>query len=382
MPERLYLDHNATSPLRPACRDAMLDAMTAPANPSSVHTEGRAAKRLVEDARIALAEAISAPPQSVVFTSGGTEADTTAIFGLARGGPKVRRLFLSAIEHAAVPAAAHRTGLPVETMPVTADGTLDLESLERRLSAYDADKEGPFLLCLMLANNETGVIQPVAEAAALARRAGGYTLVDAVQALFKIEIDFASLGADILALSAHKAGGPVGVGAMVVTPGLAFEPLLGGGGQEENRRAGTHNVAAIAGFGALAKAASVSDYGRLATLRDRIEAGLPQGVAVMGQRAPRLPNTSCITVPGFPSQTQLMTMDLGGIAVSAGSACSSGKVKPSGTLVAMGVPEDEARCALRISTGWNTPDDAAERFLSAWTTEHARVASPLASKAS
>jgi cysteine desulfurase len=230
----------------------------------------------------------------------------------------------------------------------------------------------------MLANNETGVIQPVAEAAAIVRRAGGYVLTDAVQAFGKIPVDFSTLGADILVLSAHKAGGPVGVGAMVATPGLAFEPLLRGGGQEEYRRAGTHNVAAIAGFGALAKAARPEDYAPLAAIRDRIAAGLPESVRVWGKDAPRLPNTLCISARGFTSETQLMVMDLAGLAVSAGSACSSGKVRTSPVLSAMGASEDEARCALRVSLGWDTPEDAGERFLAAWTKEYERVARKVA----
>lgn len=375
VPDRLYLDHNATSPLRPECRDAMLDAMSAPRNASSVHAEGRAAKTTIEDARKALAEVISAPATSVVFTSGGTEADHTGLLGFVQGGPKVRRLFISAIEHPAVTAAAAKSGLPVETVPVTPDGVIDLAWLEQRLSGYDAQSEGPFLLALMMANNETGVIQPIKDAASLVRKAGGYTLVDAVQALFKVPIDFSTLGADMLALSAHKAGGPVGVGALVVTPGLGFAPLLTGGGQEENRRAGTHNAPAIAGFGALARTASVAAYHELVALRDAVEAGLPQGVTVYGQSAPRLPNTIALSAPGFLSDAQVMTMDLAGIAVSAGSACSSGKVKASGVLSAMGASADDAASALRVSFGWDTPADAAERFLAAWTSDYQRILS-------
>jgi cysteine desulfurase len=372
---RLYLDHNATSPLRPECRDAMLEAMEAPRNASSVHAEGRAAKQIVETARRRLADAVSCPPASVVFTSGGTESDHTGILGFARGGPKVARLFLAATEHPAVPAAAQKAGLPTEIVPVLEDGTLDLTWLEERLAGYDAGADGPFLLCVMFANNETGVIHPVREAAAIARRAGGYTLVDAVQALFKVDIDFSTLGADMLALSAHKAGGPVGVGALVVTPGLGFEPLLGGGGQEENRRAGTHNVPAIAGFGRLAEVAGPSEYERLVPIRDAIEAGLPEGVRVHGQTAPRLPNTTSLTAPGFRSETQLMSLDLAGIAVSAGSACSSGKIKRSSVLTAMGLPEAEAQTALRISLGWDTPADAAGRFAGAYRSEYQRISS-------
>lgn len=375
MPDRLYLDHNATSPLRPACRDAMLEAMTAPRNASSVHAEGRAAKQMIERARKAVADSISAPATSVVFTSGGTESDHTGILGFARGGPKVSRLFLSATEHPAVPAAAAKSGLPTEIVPVLSDGTLDLAWLEKRLAGYDAGAEGSFLLCAMLANNETGVLHPVREAAALARKAGGYTLVDAVQALYKVPIDFSTLGVDMLAVSAHKAGGPVGVGALVITPGLGIEPLLGGGSQEENRRAGTHNIPAIAGFGQLAEVASPSEYERLVPIRDAIERGLPSGVTVHGQSAPRLPNTVSLTAPGFKSETQVMSMDLAGIAVSAGSACSSGKMKKSSVLGAMGVDSEETGTSLRISLGWNTPDDAAERVLAAWTREFKRISS-------
>jgi cysteine desulfurase len=373
MTERLYLDHNATSPLRPQCRDAMLEAMAAPRNPSSVHAEGRAGKRIVEDARRDLAALLGAPPESVVFTAGGTEADATGLLGLARGGPKVRRLFVSAIEHAAVPAAAEQSGLPTETVPVTKDGVVDLAWLEERLSAYDAEAEGPFLLCVMLAHNETGVIQPVAEAAAMARRAGGYTMCDAVQALCKVDIDFSTLGADVLALSAHKAGGPVGVGALIVTPGLGFAPLLRGGGQEQMRRAGTHNVAAIAGFGALARSVTPSDYAGLAAERDAMEAALPAGVTVLGREAPRLPNTSFFAAPGFASETQLLALDLAGCAVSAGSACSSGKVRRSGVAAAMGYTDDEAACVLRVSLGWDTPAGAGARFADIYAREHERV---------
>lgn len=379
MTARLYLDHNATSPLRPECRDAMIEAMEAPRNASSVHAEGRAAKQLVERARKALAEAVSCPPASIVFTSGGTESDHTGILGFARGGPRVKRLFLAATEHPAVPAAAAKSGLPTETVPVLTDGTLDLAWLEQRLGRYDPDTEGAFLLAVMLANNETGVLHPVCEAAAMARRAGGYTLVDAVQALFKVSLDFSTLGADMVALSAHKCGGPVGVGALVVTPGLGFEPLFGGGGQEENRRAGTHNIPAIAGFGRLAETASVAAYQDLAALRDAVERGLPPEVTVHGQGAPRLPNTICLTAPGFASETQVMTMDLAGIAVSAGSACSSGKVKRSGVLSAMGVDPEDAATSLRVSLGWDTPADAAGRFLDAWTNEYTRLSMKAAS---
>ncbi|MEM7740826.1 MAG: cysteine desulfurase family protein [Pseudomonadota bacterium] len=376
MPDRLYLDHNATSPLRPEVREVMLEALSAPRNASSVHAEGRAAKAMVEGARKKIAARVNAPVESVIFTAGGTEADTMALTGLVRGGPKVRRLMVSAIEHSAVTATAEALGAEIdhrETVPVTEAGVLDLAALEQRLGAYDEAKNGPFLLSVMLANNETGVIQPIADIAPMVWKAGGYLFVDAVQGFGKIDIDFSVLGADAIALSAHKAGGPPGVGALVVKPGLALAPLLRGGGQELSRRAGTENVAGIAGFGALAEAAEPSAYAELSTLRDAIEQGLPEGVRIWGKGAARLPNTSCFSAPGFQSETQVMVMDLAGLAVSSGSACSSGKVKPSPVLKAMGAGEAEIQSSLRVSLGWDSPKDAAERFLSAWSREHQRV---------
>ncbi|MEM6912938.1 MAG: cysteine desulfurase family protein [Pseudomonadota bacterium] len=376
MPDRLYLDHNATSPLRPEVREVMQEALSVPRNASSVHAEGRAAKAMVEGARKKIAARINAPLESVIFTAGGTEADTMALTGLVRGGPKVRRLMVSAIEHSAVTATAEALGAEIdhlETVPVTEAGVLDLAALERRLGAYDEAKNGPFLLSVMLANNETGVIQPIADIAPMVWKAGGYLFVDAVQGFGKIDIDFSVLGADAIALSAHKAGGPPGVGALVVKPGLALAPLLRGGGQELSRRAGTENVAGIAGFGVLAEAAEPSAYAELSTLRDAIEQGLPEGVRIWGKDAARLPNTSCFSAPGFQSETQVMVMDLAGLAVSSGSACSSGKVKPSPVLKAMGAGEAETKSSLRVSLGWDSPKDAAERFLSAWSREHQRV---------
>ncbi len=376
MPDRLYLDHNATSPIRPAVRDVVMDVMAAPCNASSVHAEGRAAKAVVENARKSIAGRINAPVESVVFTAGGTEADTLALTGLTRGGPKVRRLFVSAVEHSAVTATASALSSEmdgIETVPVTSSGMIDLEALERRLVTYDHDKDGAFLLSVMLANNETGVIQPIAEIAPMVWKAGGYLFVDAVQGFGKIDIDFSILGADAVALSAHKAGGPPGVGALVVKPGLAFEPLLRGGGQELSRRAGTENVAGIAGFGKLAELAEPSDYEALAVTRNAIEAGLPSGVRVWGQDAPRLPNTSCFSAPGFQSETQVMVMDLAGLAVSSGSACSSGKVKASPVLTAMAAGEAETKSSLRVSLGWDTPAGADERFLAAWSQEYQRI---------
>lgn len=378
MPERLYLDHNATSPLRPDVRDAMLAAMEGAHNPSSTHAEGRAAKKILEDARGVIAETVNAPKEGVIFTSGGTEAVNMALYGLVNGPAKVRRLFISAIEHDAVKAAARglaeTAGVTVEEVPVTREGVIDLEQLKGRLETYDPEAEGPFMLACMLANNETGVIQPVGKLGPMVWPKGGYVFVDAVQGFGKLTVDFAMAGADLMALGAHKVGGPVGVGALLVKPGLALAPLLRGGGQELNRRAGTENIAAIAGFAKAAELARPEAYEELTMIRDRIEQGLPQSVTIWGQGAHRLPNTLCFSAPGFKSETQVMVMDLAGAAVSAGSACSSGKVRKSGVLEAMGANEDEASTALRVSLGWTNEEADAEHFLRLWTKEFERIA--------
>ncbi|WOI54611.1 cysteine desulfurase family protein [Parvularcula sp. LCG005] len=377
MPERLYLDHNATSPLRPKVRDAMLAALDGAHNPSSVHAEGRAAKRLLEDARATLSEVLNTPKEGVIFTSGGTEADNLALTGMVRGPARIRRLMISGVEHDAVKATAKalsEQGVTVETVPVTRSGVVDVDWLDRRLSGYDVETEGNFLLCVMLANNETGVIQPVEKLGPMVWPRGGYLFVDAVQGFGKLDVDFTAMGADLMAIGAHKVGGPVGVGALIVKTGLAFEPLLRGGGQELYRRAGTENIAAVSGFAACARDASPTDYKALAVMRDEIAASLPPGIVVWGKEASRLGNTLCFSAPGFASETQVMVMDLNGIAVSAGSACSSGKVRSSGVLQAMGANASEAGCALRISLGWNTPADAPSRFVGAWTKEQNRIA--------
>ena len=351
-----YLDYNATAPVRPAVVEAMREMLERTGNPSSVHRFGREARRALEQAREAVAAMVGAAPGQVVFTSGGTEANNQALRS-AQG-----QILVSAIEHdsvlAAVPDAAR--------IPVDAEGRVDLRALERELACL-----APQLVSVMLANNETGVIQPVREVAEVARRRGALVHCDAVQAGGKLAIDMAALGVDLLTLSAHKFGGPQGVGALVVREGLEPHALLRGGGQERRRRPGTENLPGIAGFGrACALALADTDWQeRTGALRDRLEAriaALAPAARVFGRTAGRLPNTSCLTMPGVSNQTQLIEFDLAGIAVSTGSACSSGKVGPSHVLAAMGVAPAEAASAIRISLGWaSTPDDV-DRFVDAW----------------
>jgi cysteine desulfurase len=369
MRQRVYLDWNATTPLRPEARAAMAQAWDMSGNPSSVHAEGREARRLVEDARAIIAGAIGGQPQNVVFTSGGTEANSLALTpGLRRGaGLPVQRLLVSAIEHASVLAGGRFPADAIHSIGVTRSGILDLDRLRALLAGGP-----PALVSVMLANNETGAIQPVAEAADIAHAAGGLLHVDAIQALGKIPFDLASTGADLLTLSAHKLGGPKGAGALVLAEGLTgFEPLLRGGGQEQGRRAGTENVADIAGFGAAVKAAmaAMERYSvRVRGLRGRLESGLLQtpGTIVFSDEVQRLPNTVLFTTPGLKAETAVIGFDLAGIGVSSGSACSSGKVQPSHVLQAMGFAPELAQGAVRLSLGWSTSETDIDSALEAW----------------
>ncbi len=348
----LYLDANATEPLRPAARAAMLAALELQGNPSSVHAAGRAARRVLEDARETLGACFGARPQEVVLTAGGTEANAMAIRALAPG----RRVLVGATEHPAVLAAA---GPEATRIPVLHDGTVDLPRLDQALA------QGPALLCLMAANNETGVLHPWDEVAELCRRYGALWHMDAVQAAGRVPLRLAALGADSLALSGHKLGGPMGAGALLVRPGIEIAPLIAGGGQERGRRGGTEPLPAIAG---MAAAARVTEGTRLAPLRDQIEAGVralaPEAV-IAGADAPRLPNTSLVILPGLAAETQVIALDLAGVQVSAGAACSSGKVGRSHVLEAMGLP-----AGIRISLPWNAPAEPeaglVARVLAAW----------------
>ena len=354
----VYLDCNATAPLRPIAAAAVAEALSLTGNASSVHRFGRLVRAGIESAREPVAGLVGAQAAQVVFTSGGTEANNQAL-GLADGG----RVLVSAGEHDSLLQAAPEA----ERVPLREDGALDLEALERLLSESPA----PAMVSVMLANNETGVVQPVAETARLARAVGALIHCDAVQAAGKIPVDFAALGVDCLSLSAHKLGGPQGVGALVLGEGVACAPLLRGGGQERRRRAGTENAPGIAGFGAAAReaAAGLDDFARLADLRDRLEEGaraLAPRVRLFGKTARRLPNTACFAMPGLKAETQVMALDLAGVAVGAGSACSSGKVSPSHVLRAMGADTETADCAIRVSLGWASEAADVDAFLEAW----------------
>jgi len=377
MVERIYLDWNATAPLRPQARAAALEALEACGNPSSVHAEGRATRRRLEEAREKVAALVAADPRNVVFTSGGTEANMMALSPAWEGGrDKVwcDCLIVSAIEHPSVLAGGRFDRAVVEEAAVGTDGRLDLAGLERQLSGLAQRGLRRPLVSVMQANNETGVVQPVLQAARLAHEAGGLLHVDAIQAAGRIPCNINELGADFLTLSGHKIGGPKGVGALVKREAVLHlaDPLIRGGGQERGARAGTENVSGIAGFGsaaALAEQDLAAAGTRMNALRDRLEARLkaemPQAV-VFGAETERLPNTTLFAVPGIKAETAVIALDLEGIAVSSGAACSSGKVAPSHVLAAMGVAPALARGAIRLSLGATTTEAEIEGFLDAW----------------
>lgn len=377
MNERVYLDWNATARLRPEARAAMDACLDEIGNPSSVHAEGRAARRIVEEARGAVADLVGADPALVTFTSGGTEANMLALTPSVEVGSDKssrERLMVSAIEHPSVLCGGRFQAEAVEQVPVGGDGVVDLAALRERLAALTSSGLRRTLVSLMHANNETGAVQPVSEAADIVHEAGGLLHVDAVQSAGRIPCDIRTLKADLLTLSAHKLGGPKGVGALVrQTDALHFpDPLVKGGGQERGLRAGTENVAGIGGFGAASYAALISlaeEGRRMSALRERLEAGLkaicPDAV-IFGAKGTRVTNTILFAVPGVKAETALIALDLDGVAVSSGSACSSGKVQSSHVLAAMGVEPALARGAVRVSLGWaSTPRDI-EFFLDAW----------------
>jgi cysteine desulfurase len=367
MSTRVYLDHNATSPLRPEARAAMLNALETLGNPSSVHAEGRAAKALLEEARSVVAQAVGAPRRSVVFTSGATEAASLALSpALRREGDEapIDVLLIGAGEHLCV-LQGHRFPLAaVETIPLSRKGLIALEALEAALARHSGER---VMLALQAVNNETGVIQPVAEAAALIHGANGVVVCDAVQSVGRLETTFATTDADILFFSSHKLGGPMGVGALAFRDeSLHLEaPILRGGGQEFGHRAGTENVPGIAGFAAALRAATADLAGeaaRLADLRDALERQVLKvapDARFYGSRASRAPNASAFAIPGLAPRTMLMALDLENVALSAGSACSSGKVAESHVLAAMGAVEKEA---LRASFGWSSTQEDVEQF--------------------
>jgi cysteine desulfurase len=374
MTERVYLDWNATAPMRREAREALHDALVLTGNPSSVHAEGRAARSLIERARAEVAALVGAKPADVFFTSGGTEANMLALTPAIETAGEKRpreRLLMSAIEHSSVRAGGRFPAEAITDIAVDADGRVNLAALAQVLG--NAPRP---LVSIMLANNETGVVQPVAEAAAIVHAAGGLLLVDAVQAVGRVPCDIGALGADLLTLSAHKIGGPKGVGALVrASEAIHFpDPLIRGGGQERGMRAGTENVAGIAALGAAAAAVrkqAAAEAAHMLARRNELEGGLraisPNAVIFgAGTGAERLPNTTLFALEGMKAETAVIAFDLEGVAVSSGAACSSGKVQPSHVLAAMGVSPALVRGAVRVSLGWTTTKADIDRFLAAW----------------
>jgi cysteine desulfurase len=360
--DQLYLDANATEPLRPAARAALIAALDQRGNPASIHADGRSARRCLEAARANVAVCFDSRPQDVVFCSGATEANAMAIHGFGAGRPIV----IGATEHDAVRAAAPGAAI----MPVDGAGLADLAWLDATLATMpDA------LVCVMAANNETGVVSPIEQVAAICASRAALLHVDAVQAAGRISIDYLAIGVTSVAISAHKLGGPKGVGALILAPRVSagLTALIAGGGQERGQRGGTQDLPAIAGFAAALDVDANAEGLRVAILRDAIEAGARElGAIVVGAGAPRLPNTTCLALPGLAAETQVIALDLAHISVSAGSACSSGKVGRSHVLTAMGL-DDLAGCAIRVSLPWNAPDDAPVRFLAAYRRLAARA---------
>jgi cysteine desulfurase len=381
MIKRSYLDANAGAPLLPQAREAMFSALAMAANPSSIHAEGRRAREIVEGARADVARAVGAKPANVIFTSGATEAAALALTPRVHAGKDsapAGRLYVGATEHPCVLAGGRFPADKVSRLPVERSGVVDLGALAHALADHDGTEGAPYV-ALMLANNETGVIHPVAEAAAIVKAHGGYVFCDAVQALGRIPLDIGALGVDFLALSAHKLGGPQGAGALVLADEtIRPEPILTGGGQERRRRAGTENVAGIAGFGVAARLAAshLGEADRLAGLRDLLERevlAVSPTARIAGATAKRLANTTLFADPGISAETAVIAFDLEGIALSAGSACSSGKVTASHVLEAMGGPAEVARSGVRVSLPPDAEEADIENFIRAWRKVHARL---------
>jgi cysteine desulfurase len=361
MTGQVYLDFNATAPARPEVVDALARIMGEGGNASSVHATGREARRHVEEARAAVAALVGAPADSVIFTASGTESNNQALRCAGRD-----RVIVSTIEHESV----HLARTDAVLAPVASAGLVDLGALEELLAAEDTDST-PALVSVMYANNETGIIQPVAEIAALAHRFGALVHCDAVQAAGKVALDMTALGIDFMTISAHKLAGPQGVGALVVRDRGTVARFVHGGGQERGLRAGTENVPGIAGFGIAAALAhkALGDFATLGALRDDLERRVREiapDITVIGAGEARLPNTAKFATPGLSSETQVMGLDLAGVAISAGSACSAGKVEAPYVLTAMGMADELATCAIRVSLGWSTTADHIDAFIDAW----------------
>ena len=367
MNQRSYLDYNATAPLRDEVRDAVIAALSLYGNPSSVHAEGRGARAAIEAARVKVARLVGATPEDVIFTSGGTEANVLA---LAAQAGQAWHCYLSAAEHPSVRSGGRFYREATTTIPVTSGGVVDLDALACELEKHRPGGWRP-IVSLMTANNETGAIQPVTEASQIVHEAGGLLHTDAVQAAGRVPLDIGAIGADMLSLSAHKIGGPKGVGALVLREGVSVEPLLKGGGQERRRRAGTENVAGIVGFGVAAElaAADLAKAPEVARLRDELETSalsVAPDAVVISARVLRLPNTTCLAVRGAKAETLVIGLDLAGVAVSSGSACSSGKVEASHVLSAMGIAPELAQGAIRVSLGFATSNTDIQAFLRAF----------------
>ncbi|MEM8812788.1 MAG: cysteine desulfurase family protein [Pseudomonadota bacterium] len=366
-PERVYLDYNALAPVRPEARDALVRSLGLGGNPSSVHDEGRSARQTVERARAAIARSIGAKPDNVTFTAGATEANATVLTPEWRDFDQTvsfEALLVGATEHPSVLAGGRFDPDRIETLPVDRNGCLDFAALDKRLAAVG----GPVLVSVMLANNETGTINDIRAIADRVHDSGGFLHTDAVQALGRLSVDMEALGADSISVSAHKIGAIAGAGAIVTRPGIAIPALVHGGGQEGYRRAGTENVGAIAAFGAVLEGIDGlnAENARIRSLRDwlaRKLAHISEDLIVFGDTVNRLPNTICFAVPGVKAETAMIAFDLDGIAVSSGSACSSGKVAASHVLAAMGVDPTDAAGAIRVSLGWSTTEKDIERFL-------------------
>lgn len=358
---RTYLDHNATSLICPEVIEASVAAMEVVGNPSAQHGDGRAANSLISNAREAIGFAMGVCTQDIIFNGGGTEGDNTAIHSAVKAGSK--RLLISAMDHPATILTAESYEVAVDIMPADKNGVSDMAWLKEKLENWDTDEGRPFV-SLVAANSETGVIQPTDQAIDLVNEAGGLILIDAVQALGKLSMTYI---ADYISVSAHKIGGPQGVGALYVAPEAPYTPLLQGGGQERRRRAGTMNVAGIAGFGAAVKAMSNLDHTR--PLRDMLEVGLKAlepNLTIFGEGVERLPNTSFFAVPDTSSMTTMMGLDLEGISVSTGTACSSGKVGASRAITAMGLSDKAPKGAIRVSFGYTSTMADVDHFLKAW----------------
>lgn len=351
----MYFDYNATSPLLPVVQERMAELNPLPLNASSVHAMGRKAKQILEESRTTIANHVSAWPDEVIFTAGGTEANNMALKGITD-----RKLIVAASEHSSVIEIAKATAAII--LPVHSSGLLDMDALEETLKENENA-----LVSVMLVNNETGVIQPIREITSLVHHYNGLMHCDAVQAIGKLSFDFTTLGVDMMTLAAHKVGGPKGVGVLIAKNDVQINPLLIGGGQEKRRRAGTENVVAIAGFAKLIE--NLPDLSPLASLRERLETEMLEiapGSLIAGKQADRVTNTVSLISEGISSELQLMHLDLAGICVSAGSACSSGRIEPSHVLQAMGYSKEQASSAIRISMGWGTKESEIKILLRAW----------------